>query len=184
MSTWSRPTRKAGPPPPAVLGLPKSATADRALLLARLSPDGSTLAYAETGYWADRSSGDYRTWKRGTTTDLWTVDTRTGERHRRLADLAALTTMAWSPDGSRLAIGAAAFGGQQGLSIVDPRSSAAPRLLVSAAPWDLGDPESYDALRWSPDGTWLAYGRRGDAWVVGADGSGDRMIAPHAVVGW
>jgi Tol biopolymer transport system component len=95
---------------------------------------------------------------------------------RAHADCLELEYIAWSPDGSKIALGVTSYGRPSrydGLHVVDLKTGRDVQLTgggLQAGLWN--DPA------WSPDGQWLAYGsgRRGLIALASADGSQHRML--------
>src|SRR5205823_5063153 len=89
---------------------------------------------------------------------------------------------AWSPDGTRVAY---VGGSPPALSVARVDGGGAQR-LAPGHPVEVPGPRSA-AFRpaWSPDGTHIAYvGADGGVHVVGADGAGDRPLAPGNAPVW
>jgi Tol biopolymer transport system component len=80
--------------------------------------------------------------------------------------------VAWSPDGTRLAIAA-----RRGLAVIDPATG-------EGATRRYADAYAYDSLAWIPDGTQIVYGlRRSEgATVMVADATG--TTPPRTLVPW
>jgi TolB protein len=96
--------------------------------------------------------------------------------------VAPFSAAAWSPDGSRLAVGTA-VGDASGISIANADGSGLRLIAACTAGQDCG----YNAPAWSPDGSRLAF--LGDGvWVINADGSQLRPLvkdfAPQGAPAW
>lgn len=121
----------------------------------RFSPDGSLIAYAGVG--RDYSGGLF-------------VMRPDGSGKHRLCRCAAYSSVAWSPDGRRIAIGArgiAIFTLGVGVRKLGGRSS---QIVVSV-------------LDWSRDGRWLTFDDGGDrVWSVRSDGQHLRRLADKGLL--
>lgn len=91
---------------------------------------------------------------------------------------------AWSPDGTQIAIVGGDTGGGVELYLVDagPGGALSGGLTARRIATSSGDlANSGAAIQWSPDGTKLAIGSEaGDVVIIGADGSGSRVLAQGA----
>lgn len=96
---------------------------------------------------------------------LWVVDVVSGDVQKLLEDASIITSLAWSPDGSRLAY---AVKGE--LWMLEVATGQAHRLGKLADP----DPSGRYELLWSPEGHYLlysvAYEEGQGLWLVSADG--------------
>jgi RNA polymerase sigma factor (sigma-70 family) len=120
------------------------------------SPTGATLAVAGS---ADGPSGPR---------SLFLVDPRTGERTEIADPPSDLETVAWSPDGSRIA-----YDGGGNVSAVSLDGGSPALLAAGRAP------------SWSPDGSRLALTGPGEAiYVLNADGSNLERIADGYEAAW
>lgn len=85
-----------------------------------------------------------------------------------------LESIAWSPDGKRLAFGVTSLGAPypvyNGLNIVDRRSGRVRRITKNNT-W-----QNWFDLAWSPDGSRLAFVDRGRIGLINADGTGWRPL--------
>jgi Tol biopolymer transport system component len=120
-----------------------------------LSPDGTQIAYMQIAHGGGQA-------------ELWVMNAD-GSGRRLISDSRKLWDfgpMAWSPDGTRLAV---AFYSQQHrflISVIHVDGSGFTRLAAGASP------------SWSPDGSRIAYTRPGDGQLmtVNADGSNVRDL--------
>jgi Tol biopolymer transport system component len=121
------------------------------------SPDGRQVAFVR--------------YRRGTTPGIWVVDTTGVGPHPILAG--SWGFLDWSPDGTRLAISAAA-----GIYTVKLNGDSLKQITTTGY-----------APRWSPDGRELAFQTRdttgiGTIWIVSRDGTGLRSLAPPGTDSW
>jgi Tol biopolymer transport system component len=182
----------ADPPPsaPAILDLPDGLPVGGSLDGARWSPDGRSIAYTEGGWWQAQRGKSYRDWVSRCLCQAFVLDIASGRRTLLSGDLIGTAGIAWSPDGSRLLFAGTPLGGLSGLYVVDRDGGALTRLADTG----YGDTSGGDAGSWSPDGTWIAFGRLHeglpdgsdsiDAWVMRADGADARLVGEHAAAGW
>ena len=117
------------------------------------SPDGTQLL-VERSFREDREAGIL---------DVATSRFRGLPQWNRDVDDAA-----WSPDGTRIAVA-----GDSDVALIDPATGWGPSYPAAGEPI-----EDFGALRWSPDGQWVAYLVSGDEY----DGN-DLRILPVAPVG-
>jgi Tol biopolymer transport system component len=92
--------------------------------------------------------------------------------------------IAWSPDGTRLAVGVTSVGNANpynGLHVIDP-ATGADRTIRPCRPAD-GECDWFD-VTWSPDGSKLAYVSGGVIAVVDSDGSQRSVITAGASPSW
>ena len=149
------------------------------------SPDGTRIVYATAGT-------DLRPHTRGETSELWTVDTRTGARKPLVRPRMGgpdfgresdAVQPSWSPNGKRIAFwGLSTWFGQRDIWTIDPDAPEPKRTVVrvttdSALHWN---------PVWSPDGKYLYYGSDRDGtlnlWRVPMDEESGRPAgAPEAV---
>jgi WD40 repeat protein len=131
------------------------ATIAQHALDARWSPDGARIAFVI------REPGLGR---------ALVVATRNGRSSIRIA--AHVGAFSWSPDGTELAYTRA---GALGLFIVAANGRAAPRRV--AIPAGAGPPSPIGGeVEWSPDGSLIAFGTGGGAFVIRPDGTGLRRL--------
>jgi Tol biopolymer transport system component len=108
--------------------------------------------------------------------DLFVVDVARGtaELVRHFAG-PYVATLDWSPDGSSLAIGFDRSG-EGGRMVVDSFDLSTGELtpLLRGRGETLG-------VRYSPDGTEIAYERSGDIWRMGSDGTNERPVIQEPV---
>jgi TolB protein len=84
----------------------------------------------------------------------------------------AISSVAWSPDGTRLAFAADGF-----LWVRDTITGQTRRLAPCCTPDDPGTPGAEPmAMDWSPDGLSMVFSLEGQLWVVDADGSDLRLV--------
>ncbi len=86
-----------------------------------------------------------------------------------------LESIAWSPDGRRLAFGVTSFGGParfDGLHVVDLLTGRDRQLVRVGAHGEY----NWDDINWSPDGRRLAYASDGTIALMNADGSGQTVL--------
>jgi Tol biopolymer transport system component len=116
-----------------------------------------------------------------------------GSGEREVAACATLCSgedsPAWSPDGSRLAIGVSLRGGHESVWIVSASRSEREQLTQhdqAQVDGDINDSQP----AWSPDGTRLTFVRqtaqpgprgRGAVFIINADGTGERRLTPWAL---
>jgi Tol biopolymer transport system component len=110
-------------------------------------------------------------------TDLYTVE-RDGSGTRRLVEAQGFlfrSTVAWSPDGSRIA-----YRWQGPIRIMNADGSGIERLTTCRLPDCDADAGGDSHPSWSPDGSHIAFSRfngtHEELWVVGADGSEPRPL--------
>jgi Tol biopolymer transport system component len=143
------------------------------------SPDGRTIALTETACQPNfvrkaPSDCDAR---------ITTVDASTGEQHTVTDGNQYVESMAWSPDGGRLAFIGYDVNRASNVYLVD-RGGGTPVRLTDAA----------GRVGWSPDGTWIVFRRLNPAvpdgsdkvsvWVMPVDGGEPVFVADHAAAGW
>jgi Tol biopolymer transport system component len=110
-------------------------------------------------------------------TDLYTVEPDGSGPRRLLGERGFLfrTTVAWSPDGSRVA-----FPWPAGIRVMNADGSDVDWLTRCELPDCDADAGGDSHPSWSPDGTHLAFSRfngtHEELWVVGADGSEPRPL--------
>ncbi|HEX3233638.1 MAG TPA: prolyl oligopeptidase family serine peptidase [Gemmatimonadales bacterium] len=168
----------------------------------RWSPDSRSIAFAAFWPIPPDSARDPNTMTRGqsvgvdwtkqnrlpgarTTTNasLWLVDIGSRRVRRLTDDSLHVADIAWSPDGSRIALSAGArpedVPYKSDLYVLDVRSRAM-KLLLAQPGWDA-------APQWSPDGRWIAFeSQRGRVdWnygsylaVLSPEGGEPRYLAP------
>jgi TolB protein len=128
------------------------------------SPDGSVIAYI-----SDRAS---------TFPVLWAMNAEDGSARRQLATPGlrqdAVDSIAWSPDGSQLAVTLFNEPGPSQIALIPLGNTREQSQMLTAAPGGALDPA------WSPDGGWLAYaghdGPNIEIHVVQPDGSGEQQL--------
>jgi Tol biopolymer transport system component len=143
------------------------------------SPDGAQIAFTYP-------------YDHGSNSPIYLVDTDDGGLRNLTGDDPARGgsgTVAWSPDGSRIAVARRDSVSASGLVLIDANGAGEQRLLAAdRAGFHLGAPE------WSPDGSMIAFVRQGSPaagpddglrWVhvINADGTGLREIAGPLVGG-
>jgi WD40 repeat protein len=129
------------------------------------SPDGKTVAYLRSV---------------GTSIELWAMDRDGANRRAIVSGAYTVETAAWSPDGSRLALGYTtetvsvdiATVNADGTGFTDLTPDPLPGVYIDRSP------------AWSPDGTRLAFSsnRSGTTrlWIMNADGSNARQVLPQS----
>jgi D-alanyl-D-alanine carboxypeptidase len=90
-----------------------------------------------------------------------------GSERRKLTGNASLGTLAWSPDGKKIA-SVRKFGGDSKVYVMNADGGRQQRLARGNAP------------AWSPEGQKIAFVRRGDIYVLNADGSEERNLTRNA----
>jgi Tol biopolymer transport system component len=98
--------------------------------------------------------------------DVVVVDPATGSSATLTTFRGPVGRLAWSPDGSRLAVAASVEGGEV-LYLVEASGGAVREVIEEAV-------QSVGGLGWSPDGTRLAFSD-GDVWIVPASGGGGAL---------
>lgn len=126
----------------------------------QLSPDGKRIAF--------------RRWGRRHNVNVWTVGVDGSDPKPLVSALVDARTVAWSPDGRLVALGAVTAKGDRRLHVyVVPAVGGKPRRIV--------DGEILDGPTWSPDGRWLTYSNYdGEIRRVHPDGSDDQQIGEVA----
>jgi Tol biopolymer transport system component len=117
------------------------------------SPDGKKIAWRKAG--------------RNSTDEIWVMNADGTGQKRLTTDGGTKTAPKWSPDSTRLL-----YTRQAGMTqafVVDA-AGGTPRALTPQGVADSGP-------SWSPDGTRIAVDRNDKIWVLGADGTGGRMVA-------
>jgi Tol biopolymer transport system component len=110
-------------------------------------------------------------------TDLYTVEPDGGGARRlvRAQGFLFRSTVAWSPDGSRIA-----YRWQGPIRIMNADGSGIEELTTCRRPDCHADAGGDSHSSWSPDGTQLAFSRfngsQEELWVVGADGADPRPL--------
>ena len=132
------------------------------------APVGSKLALAEM----DRRGG----WVGVGPSTLSIIDPVDGSRVDVVTEPDTITALGWSPDGQRLAYAVA--GETPRVLVIDLEAGTEPRVLT-------GEVGKVGALAWSPDGSILAIDGASRLFVIGADGSGLRLLDPgtESVIG-
>jgi dipeptidyl aminopeptidase/acylaminoacyl peptidase len=135
----------------------------QSIQVADLTADGRWLAATTSirrdGFGVDfRRDGD-QTYVRPSSSRLWVIDTKNGERRAVFADKRNVKAARWSPDGSRLAF--LQFNGDAFDPVIWDRASG--KLSVIKSPAGKYVAENSD-LRWSGDGAKLIYSLRTTAW--------------------
>ena len=155
--------------------------AERWLSPAVWSADGRTILLTSTV-----CEATYDKWHhaRDCNSSLSLVDVETGTQTLLREGTGTINAADLSPDGRHVAF-VSETGGEEGqLSVVD-RDGHNPRIL---------GPAFAGLVDWSPDGTWLAFWRQGDAgpengdrfdvWAMPLDGGAPLLVAEHASAGW
>src|SRR5688572_2081095 len=131
--------------------------------VADLSADGRWLAITVSvrrdGLGIDYSRDGDPTYLRGTPAELLVVDTRSLAQRPVLKGKTIVRSTTWSPDGSRLAFFAVKNDAQQ-LQVWDRTSGRITSPVLPAGQYIAENSE----LRWSTDGTSLAFALRNNAW--------------------
>jgi Tol biopolymer transport system component len=96
-------------------------------------------------------------------------DPATGER-TSVTTVEGISALSWSRDGTAIAIVVPS----SGVSVIDLATGHSTSIVRLGTIHDPG-------LSWSPDGTRLALAANGSIIVVGADGSGRRILVDHGV---
>jgi dipeptidyl aminopeptidase/acylaminoacyl peptidase len=128
-----------------------------------LTADGRWLAVSSSvrrdGFGVDyRRDGD-PSYIRPSSSRLWIVDTRSGERRAVFPDTRNVRSVRWSPDGSKLAL--LELRGEVFVPVLWDRASG--KLTTVSVPAGKYVAESSD-LRWSNDGSRLVYSLRANEW--------------------
>jgi Tol biopolymer transport system component len=140
--------------------------------------DGSTIHLTSSAHPPDPSGGWIWAWSpaadqlafatgRPGHTELVLFDPATNER-TSLPMVEAVSALAWSPDGTAIAIATPS----SGISIIDLATGRSTSIARIGAIEDHG-------LSWSPDGTRLALTPHGSIIVVSTDGSDRRVLVDH-----
>jgi Tol biopolymer transport system component len=122
------------------------------------SPSAELLAFAEPREGAN---------------ELVLLDPATGERTTIVTSTSWISALAWSPDGTQLAVTA-----RSGIQVVVLETGRSTSIAPAA--------RSVDHMSWSPDGTRLVFEEeaidgRDQIGVVNVDGSDDRILVDHGV---
>ena len=130
----------------------------------QLSPDGGTIAYSIQN--SDRPGRPY--------SQVWLMNTATGQSKRLGSDREAASGPRWSPDGKRVAFfGRGSESEGAGLMVANADGSN-PIFLAAVTGTNHPLPSSGDRLAWSPDGTRLAFVSATPG--PEADANGDPMV--------
>jgi Tol biopolymer transport system component len=131
----------------------------------QVSPDGKRIAFSR--------------WGRRHNINVWTVGVDGSGAKPLVPSLVDARTVAWSPNGRLIALGAVtAKGNRRQHAYVVPAGGGKLRMVV--------DEEIVDGPTWSPDGRWLTYSNDdGEIRRVHPDGSDDQLLgkAPNREVG-
>jgi hypothetical protein len=126
--------------------------------VARVSPDGKTIAY---GLGWDGEGG------------TWAIDIEGEGEPRKVADFAAAPL--WSPDGKELILGRPIGSGERTNMSWTYETY---RLKLGGEPTKLDIPEDVNVFDWSRDGAWLAASKGDDVHVLRPDGTERRKVSP------
>ena len=149
--------RRLSPFEPLMVGSIARATDMRGAADLTWAPDGQSIAYA-------------------TAAEVHVLDLRTGEDRRlEVGDCGELgCNVAWSPDGSTIAVTVRLDLGSGEVHLVNPATGATTRVATM--------PGAPTSPSWSPDGTSLAFSIGPDLWTVRRDGNALLRVATEGAL--